>query len=92
MIASDIARAAAVAADLAKDRWASLRIKIIRVPGRIAATGRRLVLHLPTHWPWADRGDNLHASEDLTTQPEPAPRPASGTPEPPAPVQVALLN
>jgi hypothetical protein len=29
--------------------WATLRRKIINVPARIAATGRRLVLHLPTH-------------------------------------------
>ena len=25
------------------------------------ATGRRLVLHLPTHWPWADAWKALHA-------------------------------
>lgn len=27
-----------------------LRNKIIDVPTRITSTGRRLVLHLPTHW------------------------------------------
>jgi hypothetical protein len=53
VIAFNLARAAAVAADLTKARWASLRTKIINVPARIAATGRRLVLHLPTGWPWA---------------------------------------
>lgn len=61
VMAFNIARAAAVAADLAKARWATLRSKIIRVPGRIASTSRRLDLHLPTHWPWAENWDSLHA-------------------------------
>jgi len=61
VIAFNIARAAAVAADLTKARWASLRRKIIQVPGRIASTGRRLVLHLPTQWPWAEDWQSLHA-------------------------------
>ena len=60
-IAFNIARAAAVAAGLAKARWATLRRQIIGVPARIAATGRRLVLHLPTHWPWAPGWESLHA-------------------------------
>jgi hypothetical protein len=70
VIAFNIARAAAVAANLARARWASLRRKIIRVPGRVASTGRRLVLHLPTHWPWADGWENLHTA--ATDPPEPA--------------------
>ena len=53
VIAFNLARTAAVAAGLARLRWASLRAKIINVPARVATTGRRLVLHLPTHWPWA---------------------------------------
>ena len=61
VIAFNIARAAAVAANLTKARWATLRRKLINVPARIAATGRRLVLHLPTHWPWADAWETLHA-------------------------------
>ena len=69
VIAFNIARAAAVAADLAKARWASLRRKIIKVPGRIAATGRRLILHLPTHWPWAHGWQNLHAVATGPPQP-----------------------
>ena len=67
-IAFNIARTAAVATGLARARWASLRRKIIRVPGRIASTGRRLVLHLPAHWPCADGWENLHA---LATGPPP---------------------
>ncbi len=70
VIAFNIARAAAVAADLARARWASLRRKIIKVPGRIASTGRRLILRLPTHWPWAKDWENLHAV--ATGPPQPA--------------------
>jgi hypothetical protein len=61
VIAFNIARAAAVAANLTKARWATLRRKIIKVPGRIASTGRRLDLHLPIHWPWAHGWQSLHA-------------------------------
>lgn len=61
VIAFNIARAAAVAADLANARWVTLRRKIIKIPGRTASTARRLDLHLPTHWPWAEGWANLHA-------------------------------
>lgn len=53
VIAFNLARAAAVASGQARARWATLRTRIINIPGRVATTGRRLVLHLPTHWPWA---------------------------------------
>lgn len=62
VIAFNTARATAAAADLAKARWASLRKKIINVPARIAASGRRLILHLPVHWPWAQHWQTLHAA------------------------------
>ncbi|WP_460836096.1 IS1380 family transposase [Nocardioides hungaricus] len=52
VIAFNIARATAVAAAMRTARWATLRTKIINIPARIAATGRRLILHLPKHWPW----------------------------------------
>lgn len=61
-IAFNIARAAAVAANMATARWATLRRKIINIPARIATTGRRLILHLPTHWPWAERWTTLHTA------------------------------
>ena len=61
VIAFNLARAAAVAAHQAKARWATIRRTIINIPARIAATGRRLVLHLPTHWPWAQSWESLHA-------------------------------
>ena len=48
VIAFNLARAAAVTADLATTRWATLRAKIINIAGRIATTSRYLDLHLPT--------------------------------------------
>jgi hypothetical protein len=33
---------------------ATLRRHLVNVPARLACRARRLVLHLPTHWPWAD--------------------------------------
>ncbi len=62
VMAFNIARATAVVAGLAKARWASLRRKIIRVAARIASTSRRLDLHLPIHWPWAQGWQALHAA------------------------------
>ena len=70
VIAFNIARAAAIAAGLAKARWATLRRKLINVPARIATTGRRLFLHLPTHWPWANAWSSLHTV--ATSPPQPA--------------------
>ena len=70
VIAFNLARATAVAAGQARTRWATLRTRIINIPARIATTGRRLVLHLPTQWPWADSWRALHA---IATGPPPAP-------------------
>lgn len=53
VIAFNLARATAVAANMRTARWATLRTKIIKIPARIASTSRRLDLHLPVHWPWA---------------------------------------
>ena len=50
--AFNLARAAAVTAGHPKARWATVRRQIIDIPGRVASTSRRLVLHLPTCWPW----------------------------------------
>ena len=62
VIAFNLARAAAVAAGQPRTRWATVRERIIKVPARIATTGRRLVLHLPTQWPWATAWLNLWAT------------------------------
>jgi hypothetical protein len=71
-IAFNLARATGVAAGLAKARWATVRTRIIKVPARIAATGRRLLLHLPTGWPWADGWQTLHATATATGPPHAA--------------------
>ena len=70
VIAFNIARAAAVAAGQANARWATLRTRIINVPARIATTARRVVLHLPTNWPWAAAWETLHTA--ATGPPGPA--------------------
>ncbi len=62
VIAFNIARATAVAAAMRTARWATLRTRTINIPGRIATTGRRLVLHLPRRWPWASGWEQLWAT------------------------------
>ncbi len=70
VIAFNLARAAAVAADLATIRWASLRTKIINVAGRVAMTGRRQVLHLPTGWAYQPGWQRLWAVATGPPRPE----------------------
>jgi len=53
VIAFNLARATAVAANMPTARWSSVRKRVIDIPGRIASTSRRTDLHLPVHWPWA---------------------------------------
>jgi hypothetical protein len=36
----------------AKATTGTLRTQLINVPARLARSARRLVLHLPEHWPW----------------------------------------
>lgn len=69
VIAFNLARAAAIAGDQPRTRWATVRTRIINVPARIATTSRRLILHLPTHWPWADNWELLWST---ATGPPPA--------------------
>jgi hypothetical protein len=59
VIAFNIARATAVAANMRTARWATLRKKIITIPARIASTSRRFDLHLPVHWPGANAWELL---------------------------------
>ena len=40
---------------LAVARGATLRRQIVNVPARLARPQRRPILHLPEHWPWAER-------------------------------------
>jgi hypothetical protein len=57
--AFNISRAAAVAAGTPRARMATLGRQIIAAPARLAATGRRLIMHLPTRWPWREAWTNL---------------------------------
>jgi hypothetical protein len=56
-ITHNLLRAAATLStdQLAVARGATLRRQIINVPARLAHPQRRRVLHLPQHWPWAQR-------------------------------------
>ena len=55
-IAHNLLRAAATLAGAqhAVARGATLRRKIVNIPARLARPQREPVLHLPSHWPWAD--------------------------------------
>jgi hypothetical protein len=57
MITHNLLRAAGTlsADQLAGARGATLRRQIVHVPARLARPQRRPVLHLPEHWPWAQR-------------------------------------
>lgn len=74
-IAFNLARAAGVIASKrhAHARWATLRIHLINIPGRLATSARRLTLHLPRDWPWTDA---WHALFDAATGPPPTTHPA----------------
>jgi len=63
-LAFNLLRAAGVAASTrhAKARWSTLRTQLVAVPARVASSARRLMLHLPTNWPWAHAWDNLWAT------------------------------
>lgn len=54
VMAFNLLRAAATLAGggLDKATTATIRRKLITVPARIASSARRIVMHLPTAWPW----------------------------------------
>jgi hypothetical protein len=54
VMAFNLTRAAATLTEpqLAKATTATIRRKLIAVPTRVATSGRRVTLHLPTAWPW----------------------------------------
>jgi hypothetical protein len=60
-IAFNLTRAAGVLASVfhAKATTATIRRQLIAVPGRLARSARRLVIHLPSHWPWQDSWEGL---------------------------------
>jgi len=54
VMAFNLTRAAASLSEpqLARATTATIRRKLISLPARIAKSGRRVTLHLPTGWPW----------------------------------------
>lgn len=60
-ISHNLLRAAATmtGGQLATARTVTLRQKLINIPARIARRARRLLLHLPTGWPWATQFNRL---------------------------------
>jgi len=60
-IAFNLTRAAGALASVfhAKATTATIRRQLIAIPGRLARSARRLVIHLPSHWPWQDSWEGL---------------------------------
>jgi len=60
-IAFNLTRAAGTIASVfhAKATTATIRRQLIAVPGRLARSARRLVIHLPQDWPWQDSWQGL---------------------------------
>jgi Transposase DDE domain group 1 len=60
-IAFNLTRAAGTIASVfhAKATTATIRRQLIAVPGRLARSARRLVIHLPKDWPWQDSWEGL---------------------------------
>ena len=65
-IAFNLTRAAGTIASVfhAKATTATIRRQLIAVPGRLARSARRLVIHLPKDWPWHDGWEGLRASPE----------------------------
>ena len=61
---------AVTAPDLAKATTATLRRKLIHIPGRVATSARRMTIHLPRHWPWETEWTRLITR--VTDPPRPA--------------------
>ena len=60
-IAFNLTRAAGAIASVfhAKATTATIRKQLIAIPGRLASSARRLVIHLPKDWPWQDSWEGL---------------------------------
>jgi len=60
-ISFNLTRAAGAIASVfhAKATTATIRRQLIAVPGRLAKSARRLVIHLPKDWPWQDSWEGL---------------------------------
>ncbi|MBB2994168.1 hypothetical protein E9229_000359 [Paeniglutamicibacter cryotolerans] len=63
-IAYNLTRAAGIlaAGSFTRAKMGTLRSKLILVPARIASSARKIKLHLPQNWPWAEPWDRLFTS------------------------------
>jgi hypothetical protein len=70
-MAFNLTRAAGTLASTfhARATTATIRDQLINVPARLARTARRLVLHLPRHWPWQAAWAQLHSTVTATGPP-----------------------
>ena len=78
VMAFNLTRAAATIAgpDLAKATTATIRRKLIAIPARVAASSRRITLHLPTAWPWQNAWTELFTHVCGRQPPPPPDHPA----------------
>jgi hypothetical protein len=53
----------------AKARTATIRRHLITVPARIAHRARRVIVHLPAHWPWQQHWQSLFDRVHAPPQP-----------------------
>ena len=65
----------------AKATTGTIRAQLINVPGRLARSARKLVLHLPVHWPWETAGRRWSPppEKDHPSRPDRTPRPLGPT-------------
>jgi hypothetical protein len=70
-IAHNLTRAAGVLTGptYGKARAATIRRQLITVPARIAHRARKIVLHLPSHWPWRTAWQRLFSATHAPPQP-----------------------
>jgi hypothetical protein len=63
-IAHNLTRAVGALASTfhARATTATIRAHLINVPARLARSARRLILHLPEHWPWQAAWQALHTA------------------------------
>lgn len=52
-----------------KARAATIRRQIINIPARITHHARKIVLHLPDHWPWHTAWQQLFTITHAPPQP-----------------------
>lgn len=69
-IAYKLTRAAGIlaAGRFTRAKMATLRTKLILVPARIATSARKIKLHLPENWPWAENWERLFTAVQAPPQ------------------------